>query len=425
MPSFRPFPRLALAVLAAVLGGVPAVAQTYDASTRTVTVAPSGVDDTRALRTAFDVCQAVGPGCTVQLEAGTFRTQQIEVWGFHGTFAGAGMDVTVVETLAPLPISPPDHDIARSFADPEGGPVLMAFRNAHMTMRDLTLRNDAPEPTTGWRFNDFPIPAIAVMLVLEGDDLRVDVERIAVESAPGVFDGLSALNGIWIQGIKESPEAPILETVGSVTIRNSRVDGPAGGVVVENVEGITVVVRDSQITAFEAVSIWNVGRSVIEIRGNDLAGRDRAVGVTSDPGGWRPQGPTTVLVTGNRLRTLGASDAVAVGIDDRGQTPTQFVIVERNVIEVDAAAAAAISGDGEGLVVRDNVVVGSAPNGVVVAGGVSATPMPWVVIGNDFTGFTARLADVTIATRARGAVVVCGLPTSVRDLGTGSLVACD
>jgi hypothetical protein len=250
MPSFRPFPRLALAVLAAVLAGVPAVAQTYDASTRTVTVAPSGVDDTRALRTAFDVCQAVGPGCTVQLEAGTFRTQQIEVWGFHGTFAGAGMDVTVVETLAPLPISPPDHDIARSFPDPEGGPVLMAFRNAHMKMRDLTLRNDAPEPTTGWRFNDFPIPAIAVMLVLEGDDLRVDVERIAVESAPGVFDGLSALNGIWIQGIKESPEAPILETVGSVTIRNSRVDGPAGGVVVENVEGITVVVRDSQITAF-------------------------------------------------------------------------------------------------------------------------------------------------------------------------------
>jgi hypothetical protein len=401
------------------------VAQTYDASTRTVTVAPSGVDDTRALRTAFDVCQAVGPGCTVQLEAGTFRTQQIEVWGFHGTFAGAGMDVTVVETLAPLPISPPDHDIARSFADPEGGPVLMAFRNAHMTMRDLTLRNDAPEPTTGWRFNGFPIPAIAVMLVLEGDDLRVDVERVAVESVPGVFNGISVLNGVWIQGLEEHPGGPVADMVGSVTIRESRIDGPEFGLVVSNVETFTVVVRDSFITGLEAVGISNVGRSVIEIRGNDLSGAERAVLVVHDQSGRRPLGPSTILVTDNRLRTLGGAGAYAVGVRDAGLTPTQFVIVERNHIEVDAAAAAAVGGEGDGLIMRDNVIVGTARTGVQVGVGRSPAPVPWLVIGNDFSGFTARDVDVTVSSRARGAVVVCSGPTTFRDSGRGSVVACE
>jgi len=39
----------------ACLAASTAAAQSFDAATRTVTVAPSGVDDTRALRTAFDV----------------------------------------------------------------------------------------------------------------------------------------------------------------------------------------------------------------------------------------------------------------------------------------------------------------------------------------------------------------------------------
>jgi hypothetical protein len=101
------------------------------------------------------------------------------------------------------------------------------------------------------------------------------------------------------------------------------------------------------------------------------------------------------------------------------------VIVERNHIEVDAAAAAAVGGEGDGLVMRDNVIVGTARTGVLVGVGNSEAQLPWLVIGYDFSGFTARDVDVTVSSRARGSVVVCSGPTTVRDSGRDSVVACE
>jgi hypothetical protein len=356
---------------------------------------------------------------------GVFRTQQIEVWGFRGTFAGAGMDATVVETLAPLPISPPDLDLAVRFWNPGSGPVFIGFRNAHMTMRDLTVRNDAYLPTVGWTHGGFGIRALAALLWFEGDDLRVDMQRVAVESGPGDLDGLSVLNGVWVQGLEAYPGSAVPDMVGSFTFREGRIDGPGNGLVASNVETFAVAVRDSVITGFDAVAASNVGRSTIEIRGNDLSGRERAVHVVHDQSGRTPLGASTIIVVDNHLRTLGDAGAVAVRVTDAGETPTQFVIVERNVIEIDAVAEAAVAGEAHGLVMRDNVVLGAAPTAVQVGIGGAEAGVPWLVIGNDFGGFTAGDVDVTVSSRARGAVVVCRGPTTVRDDGRGSVVACD
>ncbi len=132
-----------------------------------------------------------------------------------------------------------------------------------------------------------------------------------------------------------------------------------------------------------------------------------------------------VLVADNRLHTMGAAGATAVELRDAGATPTQFVVVERNVIEVDAPSAAAVAGEGDAMVVRDNVIVGAARTGVQVGVGGSEAPMPWLVIGNDFSGFTARDVDVMVSNEAQGAVVVCSGATTVGDMGQGSVVACD
>jgi hypothetical protein len=95
------------------------------------------------------------------------------------------MDVTVVETLAPLPISPPEFDVFQGFADPAAGPVLLSFRDARMNLRDLTLRNGAEAPTMGWRFGRDRLQVLWGLLVLEGTSMWVDVERVAVEAVPG------------------------------------------------------------------------------------------------------------------------------------------------------------------------------------------------------------------------------------------------
>ena len=101
--SFRTSKPLTSLALIGVAVCVPiACAQTVDAWTRTVTLHPVGGDDTVRLQSAFDLCAALGPGCTVQLAAGTFYVGAIVSRGFDGVFAGAGHDVSVLEPLGAL-----------------------------------------------------------------------------------------------------------------------------------------------------------------------------------------------------------------------------------------------------------------------------------------------------------------------------------
>ena len=80
--------RLVLAVVLAVallcLLAAPALAAT------TITVTPSGGDDTAQIQKAFDKAVEAGPGSTVRLTAGHFYTNNILVQNFSGCFKGAG-----------------------------------------------------------------------------------------------------------------------------------------------------------------------------------------------------------------------------------------------------------------------------------------------------------------------------------------------
>ena len=57
---------------------------------------PNGSDDTNNIQAALNACVAQGPGCTVQLQAGTYLTRQLVTYNFQGTFKGMGQDSTVV-----------------------------------------------------------------------------------------------------------------------------------------------------------------------------------------------------------------------------------------------------------------------------------------------------------------------------------------
>jgi len=70
-----------------------------------VIVEPSGGDDTAAIQEAFD---SAGPGDTIQLTAGQYRTNTIIVEGFCGRFKGSGIGVTKIDVyneLTPDPIN--------------------------------------------------------------------------------------------------------------------------------------------------------------------------------------------------------------------------------------------------------------------------------------------------------------------------------
>ena len=75
----------------------------------TVQVAkPNGVDDTATIQKALDWCVKHGPNCTVQLQAGTYRTSQLVTYNFRGTFRGVGEHRTTIEALPYALVNWPD-----------------------------------------------------------------------------------------------------------------------------------------------------------------------------------------------------------------------------------------------------------------------------------------------------------------------------
>jgi hypothetical protein len=408
-----------------------ASAQGFDARARTVTVAPSGGDDTLAIRQAFATCAAVGPGCTVRLAEGTFFTRQHVIEGFHGSFVGAGTDRTVIEPLAPLYVTGAEMVLMNHPTDEEPWPILFLFVDAHMTMSDLTFRVTDYEVTTPWNIYGMEITALATLVSLTGVDVRVDVARIAMESDEGSFFGVSVINGIFVQGVLPGPSGGFGDRppfTGTVTVRDSRFIGPDGGISIGNLDGATVSVRDSVFEGVFSVFADDLNDSFVEIANNDIATAATAIDLSA--GVHKTQtAPSRVVIAGNTLGVpVGAQGVV---LADMGDAPTLQVWLVDNVFELDGAVAG-IGGFAQGVVVRDNLMRGTASAGVRVGAlpeDDAEEPPPaatgWMVAANDLSELEAELADIWLTEEAREAVVVCGGSVRVLDEGVGSRVICD
>lgn len=430
--TFSGFGRWISFLVTVVLALSAAHAQGFDARSRTVTVVPSGGDDTMALRQAFVTCVAVGPGCTVRLAEGTFRTRQHVIEGFQGTFVGAGMERTVIEPLTPLYVTDAEMVLMNPPTREEPWPMLFLFVDAHMTMADMTFLVSDYEVTTPWNIYGMEITALATFVSLTGDDVRVDVTRIAMESGEGTFFGVSVINGIFVQGVLPGPSGGFEDRppfTGTVTVRDSRFIGPDGGVSIGNLEGATVSVRDSVLDGVFSVFLQDVSGSLIEIAGNDIT--------TVDTGVWLAAGfdnppttPSQIVVAGNTLRVPAGAQGVVLA--DLGDVPSLQVLLDGNAFELDGALAG-VGGFAHGAVLRDNRMRGTAAAGVRVGAAPhddgdeepSPAAVGWVLAANDLGGLDAELAAVWLTEDAHDAVVVCGSSVSVVDEGMRSHVICD
>jgi hypothetical protein len=413
-----------------------ASAQTYDASTRTVTVAPSGGDDTVAIRTAFDVCAAVGPGCTVRLTEGTFFTRQHVVHGFDGRLVGAGADRTIVEPRTPLRVGDAPNVLAHPPTDAEPWPVLFFFADARMTLSDLTFRVPDGAVTTPWSIFGGGAVALLTLVSINGTDVRVDLERVAMETGTLPNGRVNVINGVYIEGVWPGPSGGFGDRPpisGTVAVRDSRVLGPDGGVAIENADGLSVVIENNVLDGVLSVFVQDVANGVIAVRGNDIATVDTGVFVSAG-GFYTPAAAGRVLVLDNTIRV--GEGATGVGIDDIGDTPTLQALVVGNVFEL-ADATAAVGGSAHGAIVRANAFRGRATSGVRVGpaprpetaaadpADAPAASVGWWIGGNDAADFAATAATVWLTEFAEDTVVVCAPGSTVRDEGRGTLAACD
>ena len=179
-------------------------------SENTITVSPTGVDDTEHLQCAFDTAVGVGPGVDVQLSLGTFHTAQIVVNDFHGKFYGAGSKYTTVVNLPNLYVTPENFYFNPPSVD-NPWPSLFVFVQGDFVVSDLALHISGDNGTMGWTIFgiDPPITELAHGVAVLGPHANSRFERLLVEGEPADNSllGYNLINGVFYEGfVGEAPD---------------------------------------------------------------------------------------------------------------------------------------------------------------------------------------------------------------------------
>jgi hypothetical protein len=161
---------------------------------------PNGHDDTAAIQKGLDWCTAHGPGCTVQLQAGEYKTSQLVEYNFRGTFKGAGQHRTTIEALPDLAVTVPDPWV-------EGGCLpnltncrwasFIVFVNGTIEVSDLSI--DFPytngRETAPWTLGGAEVRGLSYALDFTGDRAtNASVDRVSVT---GRLDTSSSTESLW------------------------------------------------------------------------------------------------------------------------------------------------------------------------------------------------------------------------------------
>jgi hypothetical protein len=279
-----------LAAALAAPASVAAAGSTYQVP------GPNGHDDTATIQAGLDWCAKHGPGCTVQLQAGTYRTSQLVEYGFRGTFKGAGANRTVIEALPGLTVTIPDF-ATDGECQPNLGtclwPSLIVFVDGSIRISDLAIREPwtGTETTTGWTMYEWNVTAMVDVLRIMGRrHTDVAIDRVAItgaaDSSDGAF-GYNVLNGVLFAGELPRSTTPFdyYPLSGSLSVRSSSftslgdgisadgfltsvnaiVGGPAAGNRFDDV-GTGIDLESAQGSFFDVsnntVSSWGIGVAI-------------------------------------------------------------------------------------------------------------------------------------------------------------------
>jgi len=417
-----------LATLLVCVTAATATAVEFDFRGRSVFVTPSGGDDTFALQSAFDACIAIGPGCTVRLGAGTFRTRQLVIEDFDGTFVGAGMDATVLEPAGTLDVNANENVLAELPSPENPWPFLLLFIDADMTMRDLGFRVTEPVVTSTWHIRGMDINVLATLVMISGDRSRVDVERIAMDSGEGTFFGVNVINGLYFQGVLPGPsggfgDRPPLS--GVFTVKDSRFTGPDSSIVMTNVRDASLFISGSYLDGNYSLYLEDFDGSTVVAVDNEI--RASVVGAYAGSGSMKNQEHRGRFVLFDNTIHAGP-EGFGVQILDYSDPPSLDAVVVRNQIHLEGSAAGVTGVGAIGAVVRGNVFVGSAVAGVQVGESLTDPNAPpplarnWVVAGNDFGAVEVSTSDVWVTDGADGTYVTC--ESAVLDEGSMTTADC-
>lgn len=184
-------------------------------SSNTVSVLPTGSDDTENLRCAFDYASTIS-GVVLQLGKGTYITGRIVVDGFHGTVRGTGMDKTIIRNPdIPIYVTPDDFYMVPPKSPDFAPPFLICFLGGDYTVTDLTLSIVGANPVTDWsifgirNWLGHGLTSMAGPVVILGSatsdgyrEANASFERVFLKGEPSddPLVGYNSINGIYYEG---------------------------------------------------------------------------------------------------------------------------------------------------------------------------------------------------------------------------------
>ena len=255
---------------------------------RSITVSPTGVDDTANLRCAIGLGAAMGPGLQVKLDAGTFYTEQLAIVGFRGSIEGAGREATVVRTpeyALPVPNAclgggptagtPCFLDALPSNDNPY--PSLVTVAASDLTIADLSIKVVGGWGTTtyelipGWNLK-FIISVVQPL----GPDVSLEIKRAEIDAGPPVeadfgtqtfFGG--ANSAISTAYVGQPPERTVTNT--TLLVADSILRNPWNLCVFNSVKHSRLFFHRNLIIG--GLSLSDVLDVELMLEGNDIQGR--------------------------------------------------------------------------------------------------------------------------------------------------------
>ncbi len=160
-------------------------------------VTPGGVDDTPALRQAFDDAKAAGPGSVVQLVEGEYHVGYMEIYDFYGSMVGAGKDMTLITVLPGLNL---DELFARHVMH-----SMIKFIGGDVHLSHFTLQTPEGQLSVGWPYMghiysliNFSSFSANYELGNESRSINVEIDNInfrghLLEGGPGYVNGYNCM----------------------------------------------------------------------------------------------------------------------------------------------------------------------------------------------------------------------------------------
>lgn len=394
-------------------------------------VFPNGVDDTEALKDAFDDAFDYGPNAVVKLVEGEYYIDLIEIRNFCGSLEGAGAGKTIIAPIVNLSID--DVNSQNLY------PVLLKFVGGNVHLSEMTLTTPPGSLSTGsrdWLEGLVGFFGFSQQYETANRYINVTVNKVEIVGHPENV-GYGLMTGSDSQWMDEGIPLSNID----ISITNSFFSncGWYGACVMMIKEGSIIAGSRNNGNTFEnnpsvGLGIWHNTSVKIEVQSNSFTSRDAYCGleIYSAPyPGFLQQIPQTFAsvcnIEQNDFDISGCMSAMIINDNRRRFFPEEspmLVQIKNNSLKTDETNTSGIRCNNlSGAVIRNNKFTGGGSNGVFILRQANVYNENGLMLGNNFSNTMYLEATVIFNIGTRNWTIVGGnLGETVWDYGENNII---